>query len=231
MPSENVSLNFYHSSSSAHFLKLVMELFYEELFQSCSGIPSGSLERAQREINEKPECLQESLSQLRDLMKFDANILQHFGSKDNDHLLRYLRARKFNVEKSITLMKGNFTRLNNSRVSFWFGLVSFIVLRWRFCEYSRKNDTRTKWNVSLIYLISYDTDDNEWATGCAMIILPFYHSVIFVKCVMADPLNPRVITPWSVKREVIIFLGLILIVSLFNGISTFVGYLMPKIFS
>ena len=31
----------------------------------------------------------------------------------------------------------------------------FMVLRWGFCEYSRKNDTRTKWNVSLIYLISY----------------------------------------------------------------------------
>ena len=43
----------------------------------------------------------------------------------------------------------------------------FVVLRWGFCEYSRKNDTRTKWNVSLIYLISYVRDDNKWATGCA----------------------------------------------------------------
>ena len=28
-------------------------------------------------------------------------------------------------------------------------------LRWGFCEYSRENDARTKWNVSLIYLRSY----------------------------------------------------------------------------
>ena len=73
--------------------------------------------------------------------------------------------------------------------------LSFVVLKWGFCEYSRKNDTRTKWNVSLIYLISYVRDDNKWATGCAMICLPFYHSVMFVQCVMADLLNPRAITP------------------------------------
>ena len=73
--------------------------------------------------------------------------------------------------------------------------IRFVVLRWGFCEYSRKNDTRTKWNVSLIYLISYVRDDDEWATVCAMIRLPFYHSVIFVQCVMSNLLNPRVITP------------------------------------
>lgn len=89
-----------------------MEIFYEELFKSCSVIPSKSLERAQREINEHPGCHQESLSQLRDLMKTDRNVLEYFGSKNNNHLLQYLRARKFKVEKAFELMKGhlNFCR-------------------------------------------------------------------------------------------------------------------------
>ena len=39
------------------------------------------------------------------------------------------------------------------------------------------------------------------------------------QCVMADLLNPGVITPESVKRELIIFLGLILSVSKYCYVS------------
>lgn len=84
------------------------------VFGPCHKLPGHTVQKAKDELNETKERRVSSLKDLRVTMKEKAVegddlaklILEHFGDKPDSLLLRFLRARKFNVVRAHELMKG-----------------------------------------------------------------------------------------------------------------------------
>lgn len=84
------------------------------VFGLCHKLPGHTVQKAKDELNETDERRASSLKDLRALMKeraADGNglaklILERFGDKPDSLFLRFLRARKFDVDRAHELMKG-----------------------------------------------------------------------------------------------------------------------------
>ncbi|XP_020796307.1 retinaldehyde-binding protein 1-like [Boleophthalmus pectinirostris] len=83
------------------------------VFGVCQKLPPHTVQKAKDELNETPERRGASLKELRALMRERAEgddlgtlILDTFGDKPDALLLRFLRARKFDVSRAHELMKG-----------------------------------------------------------------------------------------------------------------------------
>ncbi|KAM3877156.1 retinaldehyde-binding protein 1-like [Diretmus argenteus] len=84
------------------------------VFGPCLKLPGHTVQKAKDELNETDERRASSLKDLRAMMKERAGegddlaklVLQRFGDEPDSLLLRFLRARKFNVVRSYELMKG-----------------------------------------------------------------------------------------------------------------------------
>lgn len=84
------------------------------VFGPCAKLPGHTVQKAKDELNETDERRVSSIKELRALMKERAGegddltklVLERFGDKPDALLLRFLRARKFDVTRSHELMKG-----------------------------------------------------------------------------------------------------------------------------
>ncbi|XP_005746889.1 retinaldehyde-binding protein 1-like [Pundamilia nyererei] len=84
------------------------------VFGLCHKLPGHTVQKAKDELNETDERRASSLKDLRALMKERATdgdglaklILERFGDKPDSLFLRFLRARKFDVDRAHELMKG-----------------------------------------------------------------------------------------------------------------------------
>lgn len=84
------------------------------VFGLCHKLPGHTVQKAKDELNETDERRASSLKDLRALMKERAAdgdglaklILERFGDKPDSLFLRFLRARKFDVDRAHELMKG-----------------------------------------------------------------------------------------------------------------------------
>ncbi|XP_055087289.1 retinaldehyde-binding protein 1-like [Periophthalmus magnuspinnatus] len=83
------------------------------VFGLCQKLPPHTVQKAKDELNEMPEQKGASLKELRALMRQRADgddlgtlILDNFENKPDALLLRFLRARKFDVSRAHELMKG-----------------------------------------------------------------------------------------------------------------------------
>ncbi|XP_072237385.1 retinaldehyde-binding protein 1-like [Leuresthes tenuis] len=84
------------------------------VFGPCPKLPGHTVQKAKDELNETDERRTSSLKDLRAMMKekaADADdmyklVQQRFGDKPDSLLLRFLRARKFDVARAHELMKG-----------------------------------------------------------------------------------------------------------------------------
>ncbi|XP_063328649.1 retinaldehyde-binding protein 1-like [Pelmatolapia mariae] len=84
------------------------------VFGLCHKLPGHTVQKAKDELNETDERRASSLKDLRALMKERAAdgddltklILERFGDKPDSVFLRFLRARKFDVDRAHELMKG-----------------------------------------------------------------------------------------------------------------------------
>lgn len=89
-----------------------MNSAYEHIF-SKGKLTTELIEQARVELQETEEKRTSCLSELRQLLSESKNtdegkdIYNMFNQKDNDYLMRFLRARKFDVKKAYTLMKGH----------------------------------------------------------------------------------------------------------------------------
>lgn len=91
---------------------------YDQMFSK--GVLTGELiEQAHIELYETDEKRVTCLSELRKLLLENKSsdegneIFEMFNKKDDDYLMRFLRARKFDVKKTYTLMKGHVKFHNN----------------------------------------------------------------------------------------------------------------------
>ncbi|XP_076144217.1 retinaldehyde-binding protein 1a [Alosa pseudoharengus] len=84
------------------------------VFGPCKKLPDHTVQKAKDELNETPERRTSSLKELRALMKEKAGegddlakaVQEKFGDKPDPLLLRFIRARKFDVGRSHDLLKG-----------------------------------------------------------------------------------------------------------------------------
>ncbi|KAM9410290.1 retinaldehyde-binding protein 1-like [Pholidichthys leucotaenia] len=84
------------------------------VFGPCHKLPGHTIQKAKDELNETNERRVSSLKDLRATMKDRAAkgddlaklILERFGNKPDSLLLRFLRARKFDIDRAHELMKG-----------------------------------------------------------------------------------------------------------------------------
>ncbi|XP_073320676.1 retinaldehyde-binding protein 1-like [Pagrus major] len=84
------------------------------VFGPCHKLPGHTVQKAKDELNETDERRASSLKDLRAMMKERAAegddlaklVVERFGDKPDSLLLRFLRARKFDVVRSHELMKG-----------------------------------------------------------------------------------------------------------------------------
>ncbi|XP_072321127.1 retinaldehyde-binding protein 1-like [Eucyclogobius newberryi] len=83
------------------------------VFGVCHILPPHTVQKAKDELNETPERRGASLKELRGLMRERAEgdelcrlLLDKLGDKPDALLLRFLRARKFDVSRAYELMKG-----------------------------------------------------------------------------------------------------------------------------
>ncbi|XP_029986994.1 retinaldehyde-binding protein 1-like [Sphaeramia orbicularis] len=84
------------------------------VFGPCHKLPGHTVQKAKDELNETDERRASSLKDLRTMMKDKAAegndlaklVLERFGDQPDAFLLRFLRARKFDVARSHELMKG-----------------------------------------------------------------------------------------------------------------------------
>ncbi|KAK2919968.1 retinaldehyde-binding protein 1a [Channa argus] len=84
------------------------------VFGPCHKLPGHTVQKAKDELNETEERRVSSLKDLRAMMKDKAAdgdslarlVLEQFGDKPDSLLLRFLRARKFDVVRTHELMKG-----------------------------------------------------------------------------------------------------------------------------
>ncbi|XP_064595918.1 retinaldehyde-binding protein 1-like [Liolophura sinensis] len=84
---------------------------YRRFFCKNEGkLSDADIEKACSELNESPESLENGFRELRAMMaekqstEQGAKIVEKFGGKDDAFLLRFLRARKFDVKKAYELM-------------------------------------------------------------------------------------------------------------------------------
>ncbi len=77
---------------------------------SLSSLSGATLEKAQRELNEDPDKRLEAITQLKDSIEqwtpsvddqYEQNLI--FARKEDEFLLRFLRAKKFDVDRSLQL--------------------------------------------------------------------------------------------------------------------------------
>uniref|UniRef100_A0A8C5I3L9 Retinaldehyde-binding protein 1-like n=1 Tax=Gouania willdenowi TaxID=441366 RepID=A0A8C5I3L9_GOUWI len=84
------------------------------VFGPCHKLPGHTIQKAKDELNETDERRASSMKDLRAVMKersaegddLSKLVLERFGDKPDSLLLRFLRARKFDVIRSHELMKG-----------------------------------------------------------------------------------------------------------------------------
>ncbi|KAI4831120.1 hypothetical protein KUCAC02_002716 [Chaenocephalus aceratus] len=84
------------------------------VFGPCQKLPGHTVQKAKDELGETEERRASSLKDLRATMKDRAAegdelsklVLERFGDKPDSLLLRFLRARKFDVARAYELMKG-----------------------------------------------------------------------------------------------------------------------------
>ncbi|XP_029645822.1 retinaldehyde-binding protein 1-like [Octopus sinensis] len=84
-----------------------MESFYDQIFRKLPSLPEEFQTRAQTELNETKDKRDECLTQIRELIKSDNNIEACFPTEDDDHLLKFLRSKKFDVERTFELIKSH----------------------------------------------------------------------------------------------------------------------------
>ncbi|XP_012986934.1 retinaldehyde-binding protein 1a isoform X4 [Esox lucius] len=84
------------------------------VFGPCTKLPPHTIQKAKDELNETEESRVSSLKGLRVMMKEKAGegddlakmVQEHFGDKPDSLLLRFIRARKFDVTRAHELLKG-----------------------------------------------------------------------------------------------------------------------------
>nr|CAG4719773.1 RBLP1 [Leptochiton asellus] len=89
------------------------QLMYRKMFRG-SNEPLSNIEteKARSELNETDENRKSGIQELRDIMtenehtEFGKKLLEWFEPRKNEYLIRFLRARKYDVKKAYDLMKG-----------------------------------------------------------------------------------------------------------------------------
>ncbi|XP_058521586.1 retinaldehyde-binding protein 1 isoform X1 [Ochotona princeps] len=84
------------------------------VFGPCSQLPRHTLQKAKDELNEKEETREEAVRELQELMQAQAAtgdelavaVADRMRERDSAFLLRFIRARKFNVGRAYELLKG-----------------------------------------------------------------------------------------------------------------------------
>ncbi|KAJ7986199.1 hypothetical protein DPEC_G00348310 [Dallia pectoralis] len=84
------------------------------VFEPCLKLPPHTIQKAKDELNETEESRVSSLKELRVMMKEKAGVAddlskmvhEYFGDKPDSLLLRFIRARKFEVGRAHELLKG-----------------------------------------------------------------------------------------------------------------------------
>ncbi|KAJ7998369.1 hypothetical protein DPEC_G00221980 [Dallia pectoralis] len=84
------------------------------VFGPCDNLPDHTVQKAKDELNETEEKRVSAVKELRGIMKEKADagedlakgVLETFGEKPDNVLVRFIRARKFEVPRAFELMKG-----------------------------------------------------------------------------------------------------------------------------
>ncbi|OBS72842.1 hypothetical protein A6R68_12591, partial [Neotoma lepida] len=84
------------------------------VFGPCSQLPRHTLQKAKDELNEKEETREEAVRELKELVQAQAAsgeelalaVAERVQTKDSAFLLRFIRARKFDVGRAYELLKG-----------------------------------------------------------------------------------------------------------------------------
>ncbi|XP_047397276.1 retinaldehyde-binding protein 1 isoform X1 [Sciurus carolinensis] len=84
------------------------------VFGPCSQLPRHTLQKAKDELNEREETREEAVRELQELVQAQADtgdelavaVAERVRDRDSAFLLRFIRARKFNVGRAYELLKG-----------------------------------------------------------------------------------------------------------------------------
>ncbi|ELW62798.1 retinaldehyde-binding protein 1 [Tupaia chinensis] len=84
------------------------------VFGPCSQLPRHTLQKAKDELNEREETRDEAVRELRELVQAQADsgeelavaVAERVRQRDSAFLLRFIRARKFNVGRAYELLRG-----------------------------------------------------------------------------------------------------------------------------
>ncbi|GAB1605810.1 retinaldehyde-binding protein 1-like [Argonauta hians] len=82
--------------------------FYEELFRKRPSLSEEFKTRAEVELNETEKTRIEGLRKIQELVKLDPELTEEdFPTGNQEFLLRFLRSKKFDVDRTLELIKSN----------------------------------------------------------------------------------------------------------------------------
>ena len=99
----NSNCNVEGATARTH-LSLMVNNFGEE---GPGDITPRTSEKAQRELNETPERRIAAIAELKSMIARDEKLSRIIDRTDDSFYLRYLRAKKFNVERAFSLMQNH----------------------------------------------------------------------------------------------------------------------------